>query len=352
MTGRDGAEDACQYHCGAGIDGQWWHRWMGFLEDLMDETERLVCYSVSLADGDNPEGLLHQLERSLASLRRHNGTIAVVVFLYGTPTPHLVRICAEQRACLQLQGDYAHRLAELCPRGWPVLARYPTLHKFLNNTWLAHTPAQQVLYSDCDTVFRADVEHLFRSYGDPDIVAREEVHSSRSHHGPDTSFLDEPALGRLCTAMGVAAVPPFNTGVVLLNHRIWVELSRVEGWFVECAWQLLLWMSLHPGHRTDARFGMLDGVEGASQLATATQLDQALPFPSANQWILEEIATWLALGALPALRTADFSPADVAQNGEFTATDPDRAGWTLCHYYSGNQDSITRWLDGSLASSH
>ncbi|MEO6531706.1 MAG: hypothetical protein ABI563_18115 [Specibacter sp.] len=318
----------------------------------MNDAHRLVCYSVSLADGDNPDGLLRQLERSLASLRRHNESVVVVVFLYGPPTPHLVKICTEQRAWLQLQGDYVQRLAELCPLGWPVLARYPTLHKFLNNSWLAHSPAQQVLYCDCDTVFRADVNRLFDNHADFDLVAREEVHSSRSHHGPDASFLDEPALLNLCKTLGVAAVPPFNTGVVLLNHRIWVELSRVEGWFVECAWQLLLWMSLHPGHRTDARFGVLDGVAQAYQLASSQQLAQALPFPSANQWILEEIATWLALGALPALRTADFSPADVAQNGEFTATDPDRAGWTLCHYYSGNQDSIAEWLEGSIANIH
>ncbi|MHA7304563.1 hypothetical protein ACX80E_04845 [Arthrobacter sp. TMN-49] len=324
----------------------------GFLEDLMDEAERLVCYSLSVVDGDNPESLVRQLERSVASLRRHNRSIAVVVFLYGTATRQIVEICTEHRAWLQLQGDYAHRLADLCPRGWPVLARYPTLHKFLNNTWLAHIPGQQVLYCDCDTVFRADVNQLFEAYQAPDIVAREEVHSSRSYHGPDASFLDEPALHRLSSALGVAGVPPFNTGVVLMNHRIWAELSLVEGWFVECAWQLLLWLSLHQGARRDTGFGTLDGVEEAHRLASASQLARALPFPSDNQWILEEVATWLALGALPALRTADFSPADVAQNGEFTATDPDTAGWTVCHYYSGNQERVTAWLEGSLAKSH
>lgn len=318
----------------------------------MIETERLVCYSVSLADGDNHHSLLQQLARSLSSLRLHNQSVAVVVFLYGTPTAQVVQICADHHAWLQPQGDYAHRLAKLCPRGWPVLARYPTLHKFLNNSWLAHHPAQQVLYCDCDTVFRADVNRLFENYAQFDVVAREEVHSSRSFHGPDQSFLDEPALRRLGRALGVAAVPPFNTGVVLLNHRIWEQLSLLEDWFVSCAWQLLLWMSLHPGPRDNTEFGTLDGVEHAYQLASSEQLAQALPFPSSNQWILEEVATWLALGALPELRTGDFSPADVAQNGEFTATDPEQAGWTVCHYYSGNQNSITEWFEGSLTSSH
>ena len=322
------------------------------LEDLMNVAERLVCYSVSLADGEDHQPLLQQLQGSLASLRRHNQTVAVVVFAYGPPSPAMVSICAEHRCWIQEQGDYAGRLATLCPRGWPVLARYPTLHKFLNHTWLSHTAAEQVLYCDCDTVFRADVNLLFDAYGDADLVAREEVHSSRSSHGPDPEFLDEPALARLSGALGVAVIAPFNTGVVLLNHRIWEKMSLVEGWFVECAWQLVLWMSLHPEHRTDPEFGTLDGVTEAYQLASSEQLARALPYPSANQWILEEIATWLALGALPGLRTGHFLPADVAQNGEFTASDPDEAGWTLCHYYSGNQDRITEWLEGSLSSTH
>ena len=318
----------------------------------MHVTERLVCYSVSLVDGDHHESLLRQLHRSLASLRRYNPSVAVVVFLYGTPTAQIVQICAEHRSWLQPQGDYARRLAELCPLGWSVLARYPTLHKFLNYTWLAHNPAQQVLYCDCDTVFRSDVNHLFDRYGEFDLVAREEVHSSRSRHGPDDSFLDQPALERLSSALGVAAVPPFNTGVVMLNQRIWEQLSLLESWFIDCAWQLLLWMSLHPEHRSHSGFGTLDGVEEAYRLASDAQRAHALPFPSANQWILEEIATWLALGALPTLRTDDFSPGDVAQNGEFTATNPDQAGWTLCHYYSGNQDNIQEWLEGSLLHTH
>lgn len=324
------------------------HRRMGYLEDVMSVEQRLVCYSVSVANGDIHDSLVRQLERSLASLRRHNQEVAVVVFLYGTPSAKIVQICSQHRVWLQLQGDYADRLAQLCPRGWSVLARYPTLHKFLNHGWLARNPAQQVLYCDCDTVFRGDVAKLFENYAEFDLVAREEVHSSRNHHGPDPSFLDEPALVRLSGSLGVAAVPPFNTGVVLMNHRIWERISLLEGWFVECAWQLLLWLSLHPQHSADTGFGLLDGVQEAHRLASVEQLERTLPFPSANQWILEEVATWLALGALPALHLGDFAASDVAQNGEFTATEPEKAGWTLCHYYSGNENNITEWLERSL----
>jgi len=310
---------------------------------------RLVCYSVSFVTGDAPS-LLWQLAGSLASLRRFNRSVAVVVFCYGDAPLRLGRLCAEYDGLLQLQGDYTRRLHDLSPRGWPILAGYPVLHKFLNHAWLAGTAARQVLYCDCDTVFRADVAALFDSYSEPDIVAREEVHSSRSPHGPNPGFLDEPALNGVAASLGVTAVPPFNSGVVLMNHRIWEQLARLDGWFVQCAWQLVLGMSLHPARTAGSEFGTVDGFTQARRLASPEQLDRALPFPSANQWILEEVATWLALGALPGLHTADFSPADVAQNGEFRATAPADASWIVCHYYSGNSDIIAAWVEGRIAS--
>jgi len=315
----------------------------------LQEVGRLVCYSVSFVNGDT-QSLLGQIAGSLASLRRFNRSVAVVVFCYGDAPPRLARLCAEYDGLLQLQGDYARRLYDLSPRGWSILASYPVLHKFLNHAWLAATSARQVLYCDCDTVFRADVAPLFDAYPEPDIVAREEVHSSRSPHGPNPGFLDEPALNLVAASLGVTAVPPFNSGVVLMNHRIWEQLATLDSWFIQCAWQLILGMSVHPDRTMSSEFGTVEGFAEARRLASPEQLARALPFPSTNQWILEEVATWLALGALPALQTADFSPADVAQNGEFTATPPADASWTVCHYYSGNSDTIAAWLEGTIAS--
>ena len=61
---------------------------------------------------------------------------------------------------------------------------------------------------------------------------------------------------------------------------------------------------------------------------------------------MDEVALWLTLGHVPGLRTVDFDPADVAQNGEFDATSPERASWTICHYYSQNLPRIGAWLRG------
>ena len=311
----------------------------------MTGSARVVHYSMSFTAGNDPTTLLTQVEHSMSSLRRYNHATDIVLFAYDAVPERLARTCRRYGVELCFRGSYARLLEALCPAGWPVLTRYPVLHKFLNFRALAGTGAAQALYCDCDTVFRADVDELFEAYTAADLYAREEVHSSRSRYGPDPAFLDERRLRAVAHSLGVVAVPPFNTGVVLLNHRAWEVLGTLDGWFLECAWHLLLWMSLHPEHTAGSGYGTLDGVGTARELGSPDQLARALPFPSANQWILEEVAAWLTLGAVPRLTTADFSPADVVQNGEFAGARP--AGWTLCHYFSGNHDAMTNWLAGS-----
>jgi hypothetical protein len=312
---------------------------------FMVEDGRFIHYSLSLSAGVDEQPLLAQLNRSLGTLRRNNPGIAVVLFLYGDMSSELAWICHSYNVMVQPQGSYEQRLAELCPRGWPVLARYPVLHKFLNFGAFSGTGARQLLYCDCDTVFFKDVSALFETYADADLVAREEVHTTRSPYGENRQFLDEPSLRGLANAMNVAFVPPFNSGAVLLNNNIWADFVPLEQAFMDFAWRLLLSISLRPAPADG--YGQLEESGTAVQLASAADLAGALPFPSAHPWILEEVALWLTLGAVQGLRTRDFHPRDVAQNGEFTASDPASAGWTLCHYYTGNQERIAAWLNGS-----
>lgn len=313
----------------------------------MIDDGRFIHYSLSLPAGADRQPLLTQLRRSLGTLRWKNPGVAVVLFLYGEMSPELASICHSHNVMVQPQGSYEQRLAELCPRGWPVLARYPVLHKFLNFSAFSGTGARQLLYCDCDTVFFKDVSALFDTYADADLVAREEVHTTRSPYGENREFLDEPLLRGLAGATNVAFVPPFNSGVVLLNNNVWADFVPLERVFMDFAWRLLLSVSLRPAPAGAGGYGQLEGSESVVHLASAADLAGALPFPSANPWILEEVALWLALGAVPGLRTKDFHPRDVAQNGEFTAADPASADWTLCHYYAGNQERIAAWLNGS-----
>lgn len=278
--------------------------------------DRLVHYSLAFPPHEERPDLLWQLDASLRTLREHNATIPVWLFAYGSMPPAVAQICAEHRVAVHQQGGYVERLAALCPDGWPALAGYPLLHKFLNFRALDAAGAEQILFCDCDTVFFTDVERLFDRYGDADVVAREEVHSSRSMHGVDRSFIDEPLLARMAAADGAAVIPPFNLGVVLFNHGIWRALAPLDALIVDYAW----------------RFAA-----------------GALPYPSTNSWILDEVALWMALGHVPGVRTADFDPGDVAQNGEFARSDPHAAGWILCHYYSQNLGRIAAWLRGEQA---
>lgn len=307
--------------------------------------DRLVHYSLALAPDEPRPDLLHQLSASVRTLRRHNRDIPAVLFVHGALPAELAAVCAEHDVMVHDQGPYARRLAALCPTGWPALARYPLLHKLLNFRELAAAGATQVLCCDCDTVFNADVAGLFDRYTGPDLVAREEVHSSRSAHGVDRVFLDEPLLARLAASERIATIPPFNLGAVLVNNGASARLAALAALIVDYAWRLVCGMVRQPASGIPAAaFGEFTGAAEARAVAGPADLARALPFPSANRWILDEVALWLALGHLPGLVTADFDPRDVAQNGEFGRSDPRSAGWLMCHYYSQNMHRIDAWM--------
>ncbi|MBV9197288.1 MAG: hypothetical protein JO168_24395 [Solirubrobacterales bacterium] len=56
----------------------------------------------------------------------------------------------------------------------------------------------------------------------------------------------------------------------------------------------------------------------------------ALPYPSGNGWILEQVATWLVLGPVPDITHGLLSRADVVQGSEHLR----RRGYTVAHYYT------------------
>jgi len=305
---------------------------------------RLVHYSISLEPGEHRPDLIGQLDAAATTLREHNPHIPAVVFLYGALTPDLATVCRDHGLMVHEQGPYEQRLAELCPDGWPALARYPLLHRFLNFAELAQAGAEQALYLDCDTLVLDDVELLFDRYADADVAAREEVHTSRNHHGTDRAFVDEPLLARLAQAEGAVAIPPFNLGVVLFGRGVVATLAAYEALFVDYAWRFAVWTAQHPVDGASAAFGEFLGAAEAAAVTTPGALARALPYPSTNRWILDEVALWMTLGHVPGLRVADIDRGDLAENGEFSAAHPTGASWVLCHYYSQNAGRIAAWL--------
>ena len=305
---------------------------------------RLVSYSL-VADEQRRHEHAYQFELSVSSLRASNPRIPVVLFSHGPIAPEIAELC--NRFCVMVaeQGPYADRLAALSPRSGTAMARYPLLHKNLNFAELAAAGFEQVLCCDLDTIFFTDVEAVFERYAGPDVVAREEVYSSRSVHGTDRAFIDEPLLEHLAHHVGRTVFPPINLGVVLYNHGVAGRLTSIMPTFLDDAWRLLTGLTVREfpnSHVADAAtFPWMDDVR---RHASDLDRQRALPFPSNNAWIVDEVAWWLALGAIPGLTRADFDTRDVAQNGEVLGTPRDRATWALCHYYSQNLTPVVDWL--------
>jgi hypothetical protein len=68
----------------------------------------------------------------------------------------------------------------------------------------------------------------------------------------------------------------------------------------------------------------------------------ALPFPSKNRWLLDEVALWLALGHVDRLNYSDFSSEDILYYRELHA--PSLSKGILCHYASRNTDKVADWI--------
>lgn len=307
-------------------------------------TDRLVSYSLAVRGPEVSDQLLRQLEISWSSLRHFNRTQPVVLFMHGPLPPSVARLSRAFDVMVDVGPNYEQRLAEHSPSGASALAAYPTLHKFLNHTRLATSGARHVLCCDCDTVFAGDVEHLFARYGHvANVVGREEMSCRRSPHGYDPAFIDEDAIAELARFTTGRSLPPFNLGAVMLSDVDWTRLASIEPRFVELAWRFATWMTLHPGG-PGARFADFIGADAATRDMTDEDVERALPYPSDNPWILDEVCLWLAYGELAELTFADFADTDVAQNGEFARSNPAAPGWTMCHYFSSSLAEVERWL--------
>jgi len=311
---------------------------------------RLVYYSLFNPPADPRPDLLRQLVSSIHSLREHNETVPVTVFVYGDEPPELAPSLDGYGVRIQRQGGYRARLERLCPEGAAILEQYPLLHKFLNFTEIAALGPGQVLFLDCDTLFFGDVDRLFERYAGAHCHAREEPTCARSHYGYDPFYIDEDALARLAASVGARPLPPFNLGVVLFNAGLAEALAGLDGMFVSYAWRLLLWLARHPSEERASHYGegaavrlLRDALDAAE---APREIDDALPYPSANEWILDQVALWLTLGHVPGLTYGDFSRREVLQNGEFLSQPVHDPDWIVCHYYSQNMSRMEQWLHG------
>ena len=293
---------------------------------------RLVFYSLANALNSRLE---EQWTQSIRSLRLYNRDIPVWLFLYDDANAELLREAERQNVQVHNLGSYPEFLRGMHARG-SVLALYPTFHKFLQ---LGHAPldnVEQVLYIDCDTFFFDNVDRLFDRYSAHHWYAREEPTSRRSHFDYDPSHVDEDLLNQVAHSEGLRQVLPFNSGICLLNHRVWRQWERLRVPYLELAWRLLC------GRELQGRDGLLEHDREVREavLAILTDPDRAhaLPYPSQNTWIIEQISLWLALGHLQDFSLGTFARSDVVQGGEFYGVLESGERCVLAHYYSAKED--------------
>ena len=294
---------------------------------------RLVYYSLA----NSPDGSCEQQWiQSIRSLRRYNRSIPVWLFLFNHGSGELLREAERQNVQVQFLGDYCEFLQRAHPRG-SILALYPTLHKFLVLPNLPLQPLTQLLFLDCDTFFFDDVSLLFDASGTHDWYAREEPRSLRSPHAHNPKHIDELLLKYITDKEALRSVLPFNTGVCLMNHGIWQKLAGLRCAFLDFAWRFLCGQELS-GHK----YELVDPGLRPAVLDALTDQDRsrALPYPSENPWILDEIALWLSLGHVPHFSLGTFSFEQVAQGGEFEPmlASPQRS--ILAHYFSGGEEEF------------
>jgi hypothetical protein len=290
---------------------------------------RLVYYALVCGQDDR---YIAQWIHSVRSLRRYNSSVAVHLILFNSLPDVIREEAARWNVTIQFLGEYWEYLYRLHVRG-PVLAKLSPVPKLLAMRHLPPAGVSQVLYLDCDTYFFDDVGILFEQYRECDWYGREEPTSRLSYHEYDPAHVDEDKLREIAESEGLSPVTPFNTGVCLLNHGIWWELARLRITFLDNSWRLAAGRFLHVERNPE---NQSESESGVGEALNELDRSRALPYPSQNFWIIEQIAFWLTLGRL-AGRSGGFFAADhVAQNGEFPPAE--HFPLVAAHYFSANEE--------------
>jgi hypothetical protein len=299
---------------------------------------RLIYYSLA-----QPEVLSTASEyelqwiQSIRSLRSYNTAIPVTLFVFNSISESVQQEAEAQRVMMISLGGYREWLERYHPHG-AALALYPTLHKFLALTEADTTGLTQALYVDCDTFFYSDPELLFESSDQVHWCAREELRSRLCPMGYDPTNIDEDLIEEILATEGLRWVAPFNSGVCLLNNGIWNTFRKLRSTFLDVVWRLLVgrhcWGG-DAGSDRQIRDAVLEG-------ATPGDIVRAIPYPSHNGWILEEIALWLTLAHVPNLEQGIFAHSAVLQGYECIEAQKTGRQPIVAHYFTSLQEEFFR----------
>lgn len=269
-----------------------------------------------------------QVGQSMASLRAHDDVVDVRVFAYGATERldemDLAVLADRHRAHLHAKGPYEEALARhVSPHRARVLADDSVLHKWLA---LAEAGSEQCLYVDNDTRFLGPASRLFARYASADLYGREAPFSSRSPAGYRPTYIDEAKLSALAEGEGVRALPTYDLGALMLNHRMGPRLADLLPEILGYVWRLCLGIvrDVEPGaYASENHIVRMarDGVDTAD----------ALPYPSSRYGIVDQLALALALGRLDPFSHAVFDRVDVVQGVELQSVAPEGPLLVLSH---------------------
>jgi hypothetical protein len=289
---------------------------------------RLVYYSLSTGQDSY---CYRQWAQSIRSLRKYNDKIRVELMSYGDISPKVLEEANRWNVQVHILGNYWHYVARIHKRA-RALCTYPTLHKSLS---LVHAPeeATQILYLDCDTFFFDDVAKIFSQHTEYDFYAREEIKSRRSYTPYNPSYLDEDSLAGIAVTLGASLVEPFNTGVVLWNRCSWNRVNALRHCYLDYCWRLMVGRQIADVSRHDYELPVRHAV---LSVMDAGDWETAIPYPSSNPWLLDEVALWLTLGRT-SLRQGYFDPESVSQSAEYVRPIGHRV---VSHYFGRQEDAF------------
>lgn len=277
-----------------------------------------------------------QLIRSIQSIRHFDRDVPVFVFLLGDPPQGFVEALGRLDAKVKRLGGYLEYISRQEPDRAELIALDPKLHRWLVLEEPELKACTRLLYVDSDTFFFASPARLFDRYRIFDLYAREEPFCRRSILGYDPSYVDEEQIAKLREREGVAPVPPFNTGVCIFTREMADAISLVLPRYFDNLFRFFSWFYLNP---LPERAG--DSSTGAVyDPRFRPSADLALPYPSNNRWIVDQVAMWLALGKFSDFSYGDLKPSDVWQGAEYHKMFAIAPLPILCHYYGSNTNSF------------
>lgn len=271
---------------------------------------------------------LSQLLFSLRSLRRYNTQIPVFLNIVGEIDKLFLHFLTSELGVLPvISGSYQALLDGILPGSGAYLTNYPILHKFLFLLQFRQLKPTQVLYVDTDTFFFDDPARLFEQCREQDIYARLENYTSPQTLTLRPGYFRPEVYAELATNLNSRVITPFNTGVMLLNNRIW------ERFAVESQNYLSYVLSFSDPESSASIPGY-----------------PALPYPTSNRWIRDQVAFWLVLGRLADFTFAEFTPTQLLMGAEEIDNPKHFSKPVLSHYFSQNTEKYFKGLSGQIFS--